>query len=117
MNYKTSINLTKIVFPFAFALMLVGCGGPSQGTIVSEEPSDEPANSQPMSDRIRIIDPCGDGPGHDEVVLIFPGGEVMAWYLDLGLTLLEPGVVYRTTDTQRCLFMVDPETNEVVEID
>lgn len=51
-----------------------------------------------------IVDPCGDGVGPDEVLLIMDDGRVLAWYLNLGLSLLSPYTVYRTTDTQMCYF-------------
>lgn len=51
-------------------------------------------------------DPCGDGPGHDEIVLVFETGEYVAWYEDLGLALLTPGLTYHTSDQQQCVFTV-----------
>lgn len=51
-------------------------------------------------------DPCGDGPGHDEIILVFDTGEYVAWYQDLGLALLTPGLTYHTTDQQQCVFTV-----------
>jgi prefoldin subunit 5 len=56
---------------------------------------------------VAILDPCGNGSGHDEVLVAFDDGSVMAWYKDLGLTMLTPNVTYQTTDSQRCNFRVN----------
>ena len=57
---------------------------------------------------VTIVDPCGDDPGHvDEVVMVFSDGTILAWYLNIGFSVLEPGVVYRTTDHQKCKFTVN----------
>lgn len=61
---------------------------------------------------LEIIDPCGDGPGHDEVLLVMFDGSILAWYYDLGLSLLEEGVTYQTTDAQRCRFQIIEGTVE-----
>jgi len=54
-----------------------------------------------------IYDPCGDLPGYpDEIVLIMSDMTILAWYKNLGLTVLEPGVGYQTTDKQKCRFRV-----------
>lgn len=53
-----------------------------------------------------VYDPCGNGPGPDEVVLIFATGEWIAWYQGLGLSILTPGSAYVTTDQSSCLFTV-----------
>lgn len=63
---------------------------------------------------VEIVDPCGDGQGHDEVVLMMPNGQALVWYADLGLTILDENRVYRTTDFQGCRFKV--VNGEVVEI-
>ncbi len=55
---------------------------------------------------LEIVDPCGDGPGHDEILIKLDDGSYLAWYVDLGLTVLEEGVSYRTTDAQRCKFKI-----------
>lgn len=65
--------------------------------------------------QVTIFDPCGDDlTGPDEILLIFSTGEIIAWYKNLGFIVLEPGVVYRTTDAQKCQFFV--ENNMVVEL-
>ena len=66
--------------------------------------------------QVTIFDPCGDDPGNpDEILLIFDAtGEIIAWHKNLGFVVLEPGVVYQTTDKQKCQFFV--ENNMVVEL-
>lgn len=57
---------------------------------------------------ITVIDPCGDMVASvDEILLVFPDGRVLAWYQNVGLTLLTPGTVYQTTDAQACVFTVN----------
>lgn len=59
-----------------------------------------------------IVDPCGDGRGFDEVLLVMDSGAIIAWYKNLGLVVLDDGY-YRTTDKQRCRFQIeDGEINE-----
>lgn len=64
-----------------------------------------------------FIDPCGDGPGFDEVLLRTSQGDLLA-YFESGnkrfLTVLVEGT-YRTTDKQRCRFRVDNLRN-VIEL-
>lgn len=58
---------------------------------------------------VEIIDPCGDDVGRpDEILIKTSSGELLAWYQDLGLTILEEGT-YRTTDSQRCRFTVNAD--------
>ena len=54
---------------------------------------------------VEYIDPCGDSPGVDEILLRFSDGSLVAWYKNLGLFLLSPGT-YVTTDVSKCLFTV-----------
>jgi hypothetical protein len=58
-----------------------------------------------------IVDPCGDGSGADEVVLITNDG-VLAYQRFVGLAVLSPGH-YRTDDRQRCRFEIDSNGNYV----
>lgn len=56
-----------------------------------------------------LIDPCGDGPGFDEVLLRLSTGELIA-YFESGegerhLSVIGPGA-YSTTDEQSCRFDV-----------
>lgn len=64
---------------------------------------------------IEILDPCGDyihgnSPNNpnsaDEVVLRLDNGLFLAWYKDLGFVVLDQGVIYQTTDKQKCSFMI-----------
>lgn len=58
---------------------------------------------------VEVIDPCGDGPGYDEVLIRLSDGNIVA-YFESGsnrfLSLLQPGS-YRTTDATNCNFTVD----------
>lgn len=55
-----------------------------------------------------VLDPCGDGPGYDEVVLKTSAGYLA--YFENGnhryLTLLQEGVTYTTTDNSHCEFSI-----------
>jgi len=52
----------------------------------------------------KVVDPCGDGKGVDEILLVTMDG-VLAWYKNVGLVVLEDGN-YVTTDKQRCKFSI-----------
>lgn len=56
-----------------------------------------------------VIDPCGDGPNFDEVLLRLSNGDIVAYFKESGsrefLTVLQDGN-YRTTDMQRCRFEI-----------
>lgn len=55
---------------------------------------------------IEVIDPCGPNPdGPDEVLFRLSSGEIVAWYKNLGLSVLGDGN-YITTDNQRCYFSI-----------
>lgn len=53
-----------------------------------------------------LIDPCGDGPGPDEILIVLSDGNIIAWYKNLGLTILQCDTVYVTTDKQKCKFKI-----------
>jgi len=55
---------------------------------------------------LSVVDPCGDGQGPDEVV-IFTDSGVLAWYKNVGLSVLVENVTYRTTDKQKCIFRIE----------
>lgn len=58
-----------------------------------------------------FIDPCGDGPGFDEVLIRTTSGQLVAYFESGGnrfLTILSPGS-YATTDAQRCHFQLTAE--------
>lgn len=63
---------------------------------------------------LEIIDPCGDGPGQDEVVIKLEDGLFLAWYQGLGLSVLQSDLPYVTTDAQRCRFKIT--NNELLEL-
>ena len=63
---------------------------------------------------VNVINPCGDGQGHDEIILELSDGTFMAWYKNLGLSLLEENKTYRTTDAQQCRFKIT--NGQVLEI-
>jgi len=76
------------------------CGLDSVAILDGEDGADAPfAISE-------VVDPCSDGPGHDEVILVFATGEWVAWYVGLGLSILTPGATYQTSDAQACIFTV-----------
>lgn len=60
-----------------------------------------------VSSIISIVDPCGRQTQFDEILIGFQGGTVVAWYEDRGLVVLEPNLVYETTDGTNCRFIVD----------
>lgn len=100
-------------------LFLISCGrveGPP-GPKGPPGPQGVPGNDgDPGQDAIiEIIDPCGDGEGYlDEVILVLSDGSLIAWYKNRGLAVLEPGQ-YQTTDPQKCLFEVT-EDYEIIEL-
>lgn len=58
----------------------------------------------------KVHDPCGDDPGKpDEVILELKNGIFLAWYKNLGLSVLEKEVNYVTTDDQKCLFKINSQ--------
>jgi hypothetical protein len=66
---------------------------------------------------VEYYDPCGNGPGFDEIIMTTRSGKLVA-YFESGsnrfLTVLTPGN-YSTTDTQKCKFTVNSSgqiTNE-----
>lgn len=68
---------------------------------------DAPPTPYTVSD---IIDPCGDGPGYDEVLLVLANGTLLAHYADgvkQFLSVIGPGT-YTTTDGTGCVFTVSP---------
>lgn len=62
------------------------------------------------------LNPCGDGPGYDEVLIRMSNGKVVA-YFESGnnrfLSELVPNTLYSTTDSQHCHFKVDIAGNLV----
>lgn len=74
-----------------------------------------PNGQNGSSSIVNVVDPCGDGSGPDEILLVMDNGQVIAWYQNLGLSVLQPNQQYRTTDAQQCRFQVDVNGN-VLEI-
>jgi uncharacterized coiled-coil protein SlyX len=70
---------------------------------------------------VGLVDPCGDGPGYDEVLLKMSDNSYVA-YFQTGngnnqkrfLTVLDEGAPYQTTDQQACVFQI--LNGEVVEL-
>lgn len=60
---------------------------------------------------VSSIDPCGGGPGHDEILLITQGGDYVAYFAGAGgfLTILECNTSYVTTDNQACQFRLNAD--------
>lgn len=87
-------------------LLAVGCAKGPKGDSGIAGPSGKDSI-------IEIIDPCGDSPGYDEVLLRLADGSLVV-YFEQGsnrfLTELTPGT-YQTTDSQRCVFTVDEALN------
>jgi hypothetical protein len=70
-----------------------------------------PAGAPGADAVVELLDPCGDGPGHDEVLIRLQDGRLLAHYADgrlQFLTLISTGT-YVTTDSQRCVFSVSAE--------
>lgn len=94
----------KIIFTILLGLILMtGCGDRFHG--FSPDKKTEVILEKEGLIIMDSIDPCGDGPGPDEILLVLSDGSIVAWYKDLGLSYLEPGT-YQTTDAQACVFTV-----------
>ena len=73
-------------------------------------PQGNPGVSPPAGnyDVVGLVDPCGDGPGADEVLLRLRDGRLLAHYSSGSyefLALIGTGL-WRTTDQQSCYFNV-----------
>ena len=70
----------------------------------------ELANLASEDSVVEYVDPCGNGPGFDEVLLHTRSGKYIA-YFESGpnrfLTVLQPNVNYVTTDQQHCAFKIN----------
>lgn len=88
---------------------LIICGDTQVVVLNGTDGEDAPPTAYTVTD---MYDPCGDGPGFDEVLLHLANGEWMAHYAGGGnlqfLTVLGPGN-YVTTDSQSCHFTIDSE--------
>lgn len=90
------------------AMFATGCTGPrgdtgEPGKTVVGPPGRDGADGQDCF--TEIIDPCGDGPGVDEVLIRMCSNDVIAWYLGIGLVEITTGV-WQTTDAQACRFEI-----------
>jgi hypothetical protein len=63
---------------------------------------------------VKTFDPCGDGPGIDEIILLLNDNSAVAWYKNKGLVVLEENKTYQTTDSQKCKFEII--NGEVIEL-
>lgn len=102
---------------FAFvAFFATGCTGPSgatgqQGKTIVGPPGRDGADGEDGQDCFtEIIDPCGDGPGVDEIVIRMCTQQNIAWYLGIGLVQIGAGN-WVTTDQQACVFHIDATGN------
>ena len=66
-----------------------------------------------ISPFVAVHDPCGDGPGVDEMILELEDNTFFAWYKGVGLTVLDENTDYVTTDKQKCRFFINQ--GEIVE--
>lgn len=90
----------------------IQCGDGSSVVILNGLPG--PAGSTSPYTVVELIDPCGDGPGFDEVLLRMADNRLMAHYSHGSLqflVVLSPGA-YETTDGTKCRFTVN-SSNEV----
>lgn len=86
-------------------------GEDGQDGIDGEDGDDAPVS---QFDIVEVIDPCGDEPGKaDEVLFVLRNGDIVAWYKNLGLSILDVDKKYRTTDVQKCLFEIDSNGNYI----
>lgn len=89
---------------------VIECTDGTTTVLVNGQNGQDGQNGEPAL--INIHDPCGDGPGYDELILELGDGRFIAWYQDLGMVELLPGVMYRTTDEQACKFTLEDLTVE-----
>jgi len=95
----------KVLFFSTIALLLLtGCGD-GRVPVVSGDYYNTIIEPPPGFFISRTIDPCGDGPGPDEILVELNDGSLMAWYNNIGLVIIEDGN-YVTTDSQQCPFSI-----------
>lgn len=117
-----SVTETKIICPDGTSVLLPSDGKDGLPGLDGADGKDgtDGANGSDGQDgadgtQITLYDPCGDDPNKpDEVVMIFADGTILAWYLNLGFSVLQEGVTYQTTDSQKCKFKV--VSGQVVEL-
>lgn len=85
-----------------FSLLISACAGPHHDTPPNAEHISPPAG--PPAFEPYTLDPCGDGPGTDETLLVIEGPiyvrTIKGRFVDL-----RPGR-YKTKDRQRCRFEI-----------
>ena len=103
--------MKNLLLMAAITMLAVGCArGPAghDGQSITG-----PAGNDGKDAIIEIIDVCGPSGGRDEVILRFADRSLVV-YFEQGnnrfLTELTPGT-YQTTDSQRCVFVVDENLN------
>lgn len=98
-------------------LALISCGKDKQVKYV-ENPFDNTPNEERFADVVQIINPCpSEKATYEEVILKLQNNKYIAFFDNGGerfLTKLEKDVVYQTTDSRECKFMI--LENEVVEV-
>lgn len=55
---------------------------------------------------IEVVEPCENSAVHNEVLFRLVDGTFIAWFKNLGLTVLEEDTTYVTTDAQTCQFKI-----------
>lgn len=128
MKNDISIILLALIFTI-FLIFLTACGedgarGPAgvpgadgrNGTNGEQGPTGPQGGvgSSGADAILEVINPCGDDPAHDEVILRLSGGRLLAHYSSGGkqfLTLLQANTTYSTTDGHACTFTVDSAMN------
>lgn len=104
----TVFLLSLLVFVI---MVTVGCSGRTgatgpQGKTVVGPPGPSGRDGADGQDCFtQIIDPCGDSPGVDEVLIRTCNNDVIAWYLGVGLVQITTGI-WQTTDAQACVFEI-----------
>lgn len=72
---------------------------------------------------VGVVDPCGNyiydnNPNHqysvDEVILFLNDGSYLAWYQNIGFSVLQENIAYQTTDKQQCNFKI--VNGQVIEL-
>lgn len=113
--------MKKTIILVLMSLSIIGCGGVEYKERIEPIKGEDGQNGidgrdgkDGESSIINIVDPCGDGPGPDEVLLVMQDGSVLVWYQNIGFSILLEDAIYRTTDQQACEFKI--VNSEVIEI-
>lgn len=90
---------------------LITCTDGSQSLILNGTDGVDGVDAPVSGTITEVIDPCGDGPGFDEVILRLGVDQLVAYFEQGGdrfLSILTPGN-YSTTDSQSCPFTVNSD--------